>query len=639
MTRIGHEIRASLSPLIGETPEQKMQRQVDLASIAKISPTLANYVQDSAANKTKALETGAIKAPLEHAADMGLEAGGATAGQAIGAFGGPFDPVTIPLGGAIGGAGGDYAAQKRRIAAGEQDKVDFGELAGAAIAGAIPGGSLGRSGSATGNLLRALVKSKAAPIAGEAIAEQAAKQAIGGYAAKSADTLIDEGRLPTAKEAAWASILPALGGAIGERVQQANPEIAAARTAAMAKDATKRAILSKAQDAGFVVEPSMVNPSMANKAIESMAGGPSIRQAATHINQEAANTIARKLLDPANPNAELTSELAQAVRKRAYDVGYRPIATAGDVVTDSQYAKDLQGIVANRQGAARSFPSAANNEAADLVKSVTVDRFDAGDALKMSQLLRNDAGRSFAQGNNELGMAQRQASKAIEDQVERHLDAIANGTPQIASPAVAQFPAGANPANVIPKMVPGQPPAPVPTGPLSKQQAATLLQDFRDARQLMAQSHDIEDAIREGGGSIIPSKLAEKFQAGKPLSGGLDTIGGFANNFPTITREGAKTAVPGTTITGHFARIAQGGLLAGVAGETTHSPEAAVLAGLVGASLPSIRGLVRNLVLSDPYQRLMTKIPVTVEHRPDLGALVIRQGAQAAGQEAAKDSN
>lgn len=558
--RIKTEARNALSPILGETPDQKAQREADMQQLGRISPTLASYASQAAPTNR-----GVVGA----ATDMLLQGGGAVAGQELGSFGGPFDMVTIPLLGAAGGAGGDYLAQKRRIAAGEQQDIDKGELAQAAITGAIPGGNLAKTG-------------------GGAVALQGLKQGVGGLAGETAHTLIDQGQLPQWKDAAWASILPALAGSFAEGVQQASPEITAARTTAEQQIAQKAGILKKAQDEGFVVEPSQVNPSLVNKGVESLAGGPSIRQAATHINNDVADDIARRVLDPQNPDTALTSQVAQAVRQRAYDVGYRPVAQAGQITTDPQFAQDLQNIVANRQGAARSFPGAVNNDVSDMVKGISVGSFDSGDAIKMTQILRNDASKSFAQGDKELGMAQRQAAGAIEDQIERHLQTHGNFN------------------------------------------APDLLDNFRDARTLMAQSHDIEDAIREGGNSVIPSVFGAKFQAGKPLSGGLDTIGGFANNFPTVTREAARTAVPGTTVTGNFARVIGGATMAGAAGAATHSPAASLLAGIAGVALPSVRGLVRNLVLSGPYQRIMAKIPVKVEARPDLGALMIRQGGQAA---------
>lgn len=566
--KVKMEARDALSPIVGESRNQKLQRESNIEALRGISPTLAAYTEQAAPPPTSV---------VGKATDIALQGGGGVAGQTLGAETGPAAPVMIPLLGAAGGLGGDYISQKRRMMTGESKHLDIGELVQSAITGAIPGGSLAKSGAS-------------------ALALQAAKQGIGGGVGYAARNLIDDEPM-SMKNAAWATILPALTGAAGQYAEETAPAVTTARTAAQAKIASKAATLEAGQNLGMVVEPSQVNPSAVNKAVESLAGGPSIRQAATHVNQEVADNVARRVLDPTNPDLDLTSQVARAVRQRAYDTGYRPLANAGQVTTDAQYAQDLQGIIANRQGAARSFPNAVNNDVQNVINSVAVPSFDSGDAIKMVQVLRNSASDAFAQGKNELGIAQRQASQAIEGQIERHLASAAAG--------------GATPQ--------------------SARAAQELLDNFRDARVLMAQSHDIEDAIREGGGSIVQSSLASKIQAGKPMSGELGDVARFANNNPTVTREGAKTPVPGTTVTGTMARVAGAAGLGGAVGATTHSPEAAALAGAAGILLPSVRGLVRSLVLSKPYQRLMARYPVNVEANPDLGALVIRQGGQAAG--------
>jgi hypothetical protein len=566
------EARNAISPLIGDSPQQKLDREQAISSLNRISPTLAQEVQDSVTPKQKDFQQGGLAKTLGGPIDTALQAGGGTAGQSVGAMTGPFAPVAIPLLGALGGAGGDYLAQRRRIAEGDQDSMHTGELVASGIAGAIPGGNLAKSGVG-------------------AVVSQGVKQGLGGLAAETARSEIDDGQLPSIKNAAWASILPALAGSVAEHVSQTSPEISAARGSAEAKIASKAETLKAGQDLGMVVEPSQVNPSIINKSIESLAGGPSIKQAATHVNQEVADEVARQVLDPSNPNVDLTSDLAKAVRQRAYDNGYLPVAKVGTIPTDPTYASDLNNIVSKYTGAARSFPGAVNNDIQDLVNGVNVQKFDSGDAIQMIQNLRNNASDAFAQGKSGLGKASRDAASAIEGQIERYLNTSTSGM---------------------------------------SGQGTQMLNDFRDARTLMAQSHDIEDSIREGGSHVVPSVLARKAQNQTPFTGDLKTVADFSNNFPTMTREASKTPVPGTTVTGTAARLMYGGLFSGAAGATTHSPEAAALAGAAGLLVPSIRGLVRNMVLSKPYQRIMAKYPVTVEANPDLGGLVIRQAGQAA---------
>src|SRR5262249_7331499 len=155
------------------------------------------------------------------------------------------------------------------------------------------------------------------------------------------------------------------------------------------------------------------------------------------------------------PDQSLTSDAMQAIRDQAYKAGYEPIANAGTMTTDKTYADALNKIVAAKQGAARSFPGAVNNEVMDFVGGLRVPSFDAGDDVQMVGVLRDEARTAFAQGNNALGQAKRQAATAIEDQIERNL------------------------------------------GQASKD-GADLLKNFRDARTLMAKTHTIEDAIQEG---------------------------------------------------------------------------------------------------------------------------------------------
>lgn len=568
--KVKTEARNAISPIIGDSPEQKMTRESSLEQLRSISPTLAARVQESVNPEQDEFQRHGAVGTFGKAVDTALQGGGAAGGAELGAMTGPAAPVAIPLLTAAGSVLGNYLGQKRRIAQGEQKDVHPGELAGAAISGPVPGGALAKTGTG-------------------AVISQGIKQGLGGLAAETARSEIDENQLPTMRNAAWAFILPALTGSVAEHAQQSSPEIMAARKAAEGSIASKAATLKAGQDLGMVVEPSQVNPSLANKAIEGLAGGASIKQAASHINQDVADEVAKRVLSPANPDVDLTSDLAKAVRQRAFENGYAPIAKVGSIATDPQYQADLKNILAKYQGAARSFPGAANADVEDLVKGVSVDKFDTGDALKMVQILRDKASDAFTQGNGGVGQAARSASKAIEGQIERHL------TSQSGSP-----------------------------------QGAQMLNDFRDARKLMAQSHDIEDAIREGGGSVIPSVLARKSQSQSPMTGDLKTVGDFANNFPSMTREGAKTPVPGTTLGSGVGRLVTGSLLGGATAATTHSPEAATLAATAGILLPNLRGLVRSMVLSGPYQRIMAKYPVNVEAHPDTGALLIRQGGQAA---------
>lgn len=133
------------------------------------------------------------------AADVGIEVGGAIAGQVAGA---PLAPVTfglsVPIGGAIGGGLANVGVQKGQIARGERENFSFGELTAATLLSAIPGGG-GKLFSGGTTLGKNVIKRSV----------QGAGISTGSELAK---TLIDEERLPTAKEFTTALALGTISG-------------------------------------------------------------------------------------------------------------------------------------------------------------------------------------------------------------------------------------------------------------------------------------------------------------------------------------------------------------------------------------------------------------------------------------------
>ena len=105
----------------------------------------------------------------ELAGDVAAEAGGATAGQMLGLAGGPFAPVTVPLGGFIGGGIGNTIAQGRRMARGEQDGFQLGQLLGAAGISAIPGGQVAKGATVAGRIARSTAVMGGAGAAGNVV--------------------------------------------------------------------------------------------------------------------------------------------------------------------------------------------------------------------------------------------------------------------------------------------------------------------------------------------------------------------------------------------------------------------------------------------------------------------------------------
>ncbi len=121
------------------------------------------------------------------ATNLAIEGGAPAVGQALGGMTGPLAPVAVPLLGAAFGAGGNAIAQARG-----DEPFSMGQVAGAAVSGAIPGASL-------------------AGAEGRQVLREGAKYAASNLGSKVLETEIDRGELPTIGEAATSVATGAVG--------------------------------------------------------------------------------------------------------------------------------------------------------------------------------------------------------------------------------------------------------------------------------------------------------------------------------------------------------------------------------------------------------------------------------------------
>lgn len=328
--------------------------------------------------------------------------------------------------------------------------------------------------------------------------------------------------------------------------------------------------ISDARNSGYVLSPSETNPGVINQALEGVAGKLSTRQLASQRNQDVTNSLARQSIG-IDDNVPLSPQLLQQTRRDAYQQGYAPVERAGNIRPGRLYRQALDDITSRYTGAASSFPAAVSDDVRRMVDALRVRDFDAGDALKMTQILRDDASKSFSGGNAGLGKAQRAAATAIEDQIERGL-------------------AGQG------------------------QNGDALLSGFRDARKLMAKTHTIEKALHEGSGNVTASKLAAELRKGRPLSGGLETIARTADTFPkNMQSPEVMGSVPGISPLDVLGGAGLGAMGAAATGNPTGA--------LIGA-LPALRPVTRAALLSDRYQNTMGN----PRYRNPLLARILAQG-------------
>ncbi len=124
-----------------------------------------------------------------------------------------------------------------------------------------------------------------------------------------------------------------------------------------------------------------------------------------------------------------------------------------------------------------------------------------------------------------------------------------------------------------------------------------LIEALHGARTQIAKSYDVERALNVGTGDVSARLLGNSLDRGKPLSGGLETAGRFAQAFPSYARDAAGIQPPGVSKSAALAAALLGGGGAAAAGPV----------GLAAGALPLASGPVRSLILSKPYQRLMAQ--------------------------------
>lgn len=251
--------------------------------------------------------------------------------------------------------------------------------------------------------------------------------------------------------------------------------------------------IRRGQDLGLKVPPATTNRTAANMTLETIAGKLSTQQSAAAQNQPVLNNIAKEAVG-LNPDTPLTQEGLQAIRSEAAQSGYEPIRAAGIVQAPSSFHDRLVAALSKYTGAERSFPGMGKTELADIVAKVDRPSFDAGDAIDLTKILRDKASTAFRAGDTGTGNGLREINSAVEDALDKGLQAKG---PEYSSAVAA----------------------------------------FRNARQTIAKSFTVEDALNPGTGNVVAAKLAAALRKGEPLSGSLRDAAKFAAAVPKAVQE------------------------------------------------------------------------------------------------------
>lgn len=249
--------------------------------------------------------------------------------------------------------------------------------------------------------------------------------------------------------------------------------------------------LQKAQQQGYVVPPSTVNPSKTNKVLESIGGKIAMEQDASLANQKVTDALVKRDLG-LSESTQVSEAVLPGLRSQASEA-YKALRGVGTMRADAQYGKELDAIAQQYTGAAKDFPELARNDVLSAVEAVRKPAFDSDSAIDAIAIMREKASTAYAQGDKALGKAYRSISSAMESAVERSLAR-------------------------------------------RGKDSAKLLGEFRNARQLIAKTYSAEAALNPQTGSFNAQKLATQLAKGKPLSGDMKKAAEFATAFPKAAR-------------------------------------------------------------------------------------------------------
>lgn len=291
------------------------------------------------------------------------------------------------------------------------------------------------------------------------------------------------------------------------------------------------------------------------KILEGIAGKQSVEDLASIKNQRVVNEKVRRVIG-LGPKDEITPKALQSVREQAGEV-YERVASAGEIVPDQVYAKQLASLLTESRKVGGVFKGAnvgSTNQIQELVSSLWQPKFNAKSTVEYIKQLRDDAKSNLSQFNTDpqrraLGKAQQKASGILESQLERHLQSSGNGK---------------------------------------------LYGEYRNARELIAKTYTIEKALNPANGNVSALKLAKDVQKGKPLSGELRQIGEAA----TATPKAFKTldnSRPGFSPLDVYGAGGLGGLGLAATGDP--------ISLLAGAVVPLGRAAARNVLLNPPSAR------------------------------------
>jgi len=321
---------------------------------------------------------------------------------------------------------------------------------------------------------------------------------------------------------------------------------------------------AQARAEGYKFPPSETNPTIANRVLEGWAGKLTTRQMASSGNAEVTTRIAKRSLGIPD-NRDITEGTLVQIRNNAGQT-YESIKTFGAsnnlrFRTDATFNRDVNRLGGDYKAAVREFPELARNPQIEtLQQSLRVPNVTPTASIELIKKLRFDSSANFKAREDParlaLAQAQRDGANALENLVDRRL--IQSGQPE-------------------------------------------LVQNFRNARTIIARTYDVEAALNNATGHVNPKVLSSMQDKGKRLGGGLEVA---ANTYKAFPRDMQTPEMIGSQPGISPLDVAGSAFIGG-----SRRPE------LVGALMA--RPFVRSGIMSNQYQRAFGTQASILEPEPD----------------------
>jgi len=415
----------------------------------------------------------------------------------------------------------------------------------------------GLTGLATGFGAGSLLPAESA--AAQFLTAQPARQAMGTAGASlSSQAAAEHGATPLGQFAAGV-----IGGGI---TGGGSPRIPKAQTVA-------EQTASDVINAGFSLPPGQTNPTIINKAISLLSDNPVLLEKIGAQNEEVVQRLVKQSLG-LSEDARLTPSVLNKIRTDA-GKAYEDLKNASTNITPSGQAKlaiknipdqdfkdSIRGLTNDYKNAMQEFPELFSNMkgAVKLQQTLLKKSNMSTDAVvELVKKLRSDATEYLSPqnygdpGKRGLGMANKAAANALDDLLDRTM---------------------------------------------TKNQQPELVANYRQARQRIAQTHNIEDALNPDLGIVDAKKLSD-LTKGLPLTGPLKAVSQMGSAFPELTsgKAAAQSANKGLEKFFPLFGVGLGATGAHYFGGDAFLPT--IMGGAAGLAIPQA---ARSLATSRPFQ-------------------------------------